>query len=167
MKDLWIKDVQEEVKERQDKEDKKKARLSVIVSAVKDLIAYTPPEGLFTKGPESIATQLKKDSKDLKQAMSRLIFYINRAGGNLTQERIKVLEKAKDKLRSMFNKKSEIEKESIGRPPKGWWDKMVRDIKTKQPSYSKDIVEKTVGDIWHNNLDESKKRQLVRRYENK
>jgi hypothetical protein len=164
-KELWIQDVQEEVKERQEKEDKKKARVSFIVSAVKELLSYSPPEGLFTKGPEAIATQLKKDSKDLKQAMSRLIFYINRAGDNLTQERIDVLEKAKDKLRGLYEKNAEVDKEAIGRPPKGWWDKMVNQVKKNQPSYSKDIVERTVGDIWHNKLDDNKKRQLVRKYE--
>ena len=160
-KELWVKDVQEEVKDRQEKEEKeKKARTSFIVEAVKDLYAYTPPEGLFTKGPEAIATKLKADAKDLKQAMSRLIFYINRAGDNLTDERRKVMEKAKEKLRNLYNKK-----EAVGHPPKVWWEKMVKEVKKKQPDYSEEIVKKTVGDIWHNKLKPSKKEELVRRYE--
>jgi len=63
---------------------------------------YHPPEGTFTKSAEEIATQLAKDSSDLKQAMSRLNFYINRAGENLSTERKRVLDKAKDLLRKKF-----------------------------------------------------------------
>jgi hypothetical protein len=33
-----------------------------------------------------------------------LTFYINRAGGNLTAERRKVLEQAKDELRALFGR---------------------------------------------------------------
>jgi hypothetical protein len=36
--------------------------------------------------------------------MSMLIFYINRAGKNLPEERRKVLEQAKDELRKAFGK---------------------------------------------------------------
>lgn len=43
---------------------------------------YDPPEGLFNKSAEEIAKQLKKDSKDMHQAMSRAMFYYNRAGDN-------------------------------------------------------------------------------------
>lgn len=41
---------------------------------------WSPPEGTFTKGASHIAKVLIGASKDLKQAMSRLMFYINRAG---------------------------------------------------------------------------------------
>lgn len=63
---------------------------------------YSPPEGTFTKSAEEIATQLHKDSEDLDQAMSRLTFYINRAGDNLSNKRKSVLNKAKDLLRKKF-----------------------------------------------------------------
>lgn len=63
---------------------------------------YSPPEGLFTKPAKEIAEQLKKDSEDLKQAMGRLNFYINRAGKNLSAEDKQRLEKAKDILRKLF-----------------------------------------------------------------
>jgi len=65
---------------------------------------YHPPEKLFTLSAEEIATQLAKDSVDLKQAMSRLNFYMNRAGGNLSQERIKTLNMAKELIRAKFSK---------------------------------------------------------------
>ncbi len=63
---------------------------------------WHPPEGLFTKDAETIAKVLKKESKDLKQAISRLNFYINRAGENLSKERMNELEKAKKLLKKMF-----------------------------------------------------------------
>lgn len=77
-----------------------------VVKAVREVVSYSPPAGMFADwGMESIAEQLKKDSESLKQAMARLNFYINRAGENLSKARKKVLEGAKDKLRSIFKKK--------------------------------------------------------------
>lgn len=56
---------------------------------------WHPEEGLFLKkDPSYIANYLIKNSKDLKQAMSRLVFYMNRAGENL--ENKTVLNKAKE-----------------------------------------------------------------------
>lgn len=63
---------------------------------------WHPPEGFFTKSSAAIAAGLKAESKDLKQAMSRLNFYINRAGINLSSDDIKRLEGAKEKLRSLY-----------------------------------------------------------------
>ncbi len=65
---------------------------------------YSPPKGLFTKSAEIIASQLTKDSNSLQQAMSRLNFYINRAGSNITGTTRNELEKAKDILRKKFKK---------------------------------------------------------------
>ena len=63
---------------------------------------YTPTEGLFNRSPKEIATQLKKDSKDLKQAMSRAMFYYNRAGKNEPDSKQKEVVKELEKL---FGKK--------------------------------------------------------------
>ena len=55
---------------------------------------WSPEEGLFTNDdPEYIANYLIRNSKDRTQALRRLIFYMNRAGENLTNRR--VLNKAK------------------------------------------------------------------------
>ncbi len=62
---------------------------------------WTPPEGLFTEKAEKIANVLYKHSKDLKQAMARLTFYMNRAGENLTNKT--ELEKAKKLLHKKFD----------------------------------------------------------------
>lgn len=63
---------------------------------------WSPPPGLFTKDAKTIATVLKKESKNLKQAMARLNFYINRAGKKLSKERREELEKAKKILKQLY-----------------------------------------------------------------
>ena len=63
---------------------------------------WHPKEGFFTQSAEKIASGLARNSKDLKQAMSRLNFYINRAGKNLTAEDKNRLELAKERLRKKF-----------------------------------------------------------------
>ena len=54
-----------------------------------------------------------------------------------------------------------------GRPPKGWWDKMETEVREGNPDYSEEQVRETIGSIWHNKLSDSKKRELVERYEKK
>ena len=70
---------------------------------------YSPPEGLFTKDASTIANQLATDSTDLKQAMSRLNFYLNRAGRNLPSKRKKEIEKAKELLRKKFKSNESLD----------------------------------------------------------
>lgn len=63
---------------------------------------WHPEEGLFTrKDPEYIANYLIKNSKDLKQAMNRLVFYMNRAGNNLQNK--SVLNRAKKIIHSKID----------------------------------------------------------------
>src|SRR5437868_4544025 len=65
--------------------------------------------------PSRIARSLKNSAKksrrrkgtEYQSAMSMLNFYINRAGKNLPARRHKVLEEAKEKLRSLYHKKNE------------------------------------------------------------
>lgn len=64
---------------------------------------WHPPEGFFTRSSGDIASGLKSASKDLKQAMSRLNFYINRAGSNLSGSDKARLEAAKEKLHSLYS----------------------------------------------------------------
>lgn len=70
-------------------------------------------QGVFTwDDPAKIARSLKRSAEEserrkaspFRSAMSMLIFYINRAGKNLPDERRKVLEQAKDELRKAFGK---------------------------------------------------------------
>lgn len=66
---------------------------------------WEPKEGIFKRDAMSIAKYLKRESKDLKQAMSRLNFYINRSGSNLSATQKRTLEKAKLVLQKLFGKK--------------------------------------------------------------
>ena len=62
--------------------------------------------------PKRIAASLKRSAErsqrrkaePFRSAMSMLTFYINRAGGNLTEKRRKVLERAKDELRRLYGR---------------------------------------------------------------
>lgn len=65
---------------------------------------WSPKEGIFSESGKKIAKYLKSESSDLKQAMSRLNFYINRAGSNLSAADKARLEKAKEKLHKLYNK---------------------------------------------------------------
>ena len=68
---------------------------------------------VFTRNdPKSIAASLKRSAEHSKRrkgspfqsAMSMLTFYINRAGKDLPQRQKKVLEQAKEELRSAFGR---------------------------------------------------------------
>ena len=70
-------------------------------------------KGVFVQNdPRKIARSLKRSaehshrrkSSPYRSAMSMLTFYINRAGKDLPVRRKKVLEKAKDELRTLFDK---------------------------------------------------------------
>jgi hypothetical protein len=70
-------------------------------------------QGVFTlDDPKKIARSLKRSaeqshrrkSSPYRSAMSMLTFYINRGGKELSARRKRVLEKAKDELRVLFDK---------------------------------------------------------------
>ena len=70
-------------------------------------------DGVFTwDDPARIAGSLKRSAErstrrrgtPFQSAMSMLTFYINRAGGGLSEERRRVLERAKDDLRKAFGR---------------------------------------------------------------
>jgi hypothetical protein len=63
---------------------------------------WHPKEGFFSQSAEKIASGLKRASTDLKQAMSRLNFYKNRAGKNLSAEDKARLDTAKEKLHALY-----------------------------------------------------------------
>lgn len=63
---------------------------------------FKPKEGIFKKSASEIASYLKSNSDNLKQAMSRLNFYINRSGENLSDSEKESLEAAKNKLRKLY-----------------------------------------------------------------
>ena len=73
---------------------------------------WKPPAGLFDRSAKVIAKTLKSNSDSEKQAMSRLNFYINRAGKNLSESDKKRLEEAKEELKALYGKKT-VSKEDL------------------------------------------------------
>jgi hypothetical protein len=66
-----------------------------------------PQEGLFRKDAETIARSLaskKVSPKGPASGMRMLTFYVNRAGKNLPQNRLRVLERAKNLLHERVEK---------------------------------------------------------------
>jgi hypothetical protein len=63
---------------------------------------WEPEEGFFDGSAGKIAKGLKAASKDLKQAMSRLNFYVNRAGKKLDDKAKARLDMAKEKLSALY-----------------------------------------------------------------
>jgi hypothetical protein len=72
-------------------------------------------EGVFTwDDPLRIAASLKRSadasrrrkSPPFRSAMSMLVFYINRAGKNLDQNRLRILEQAREELRRLYGREA-------------------------------------------------------------
>jgi hypothetical protein len=70
-------------------------------------------KGVFTwEDPKRIALSLKQSADSstrsktppFRSAMSMLVFYINRAGKNLDKDRLRILEQAKEELRTLYGK---------------------------------------------------------------
>jgi hypothetical protein len=79
------------------------------------------------KSAKEIARSLKRSadksnrrkSSPLRSAMSMLTFYINRAGENLPASRVKVLESAKDELRTLYDRPTKATTKSKGKSSRG------------------------------------------------
>ncbi len=91
--------------------DSKRNRWSAKVTKHSDALDLQP--SVFkSQDPHKIALSLKRSAKVSKRrkgtpyqsAMSMLNFYINRAGKNLPEKRKRVLERAKDELRDVFDR---------------------------------------------------------------
>lgn len=61
---------------------------------------WQPPPGLFTQSASTIAAVVSRESDSLAQAMSRITFYENRAGKNLSRATRQKLEEVKARLRA-------------------------------------------------------------------
>lgn len=48
--------------------------------------------------------------------------------------------------------------------PKGWWDKMEKEIGKKNADYSKKRIGEVVGDIWDNELSDKKRKEIYKEY---
>lgn len=69
--------------------------------------SFHPPEGTFSKSPEEIIKALSSDGADYKTVMSRLNFFLNRAGKNVSDKVESNVETAKKILMSKHEKDKE------------------------------------------------------------
>jgi hypothetical protein len=74
----------------------------------KDVFAKRDPEAVARSLKRSADSSRRRKSSPFRSAMSMLTFYINRAGKDLEPSQKRVLEHAKEELRSLY-----------GRPRKG------------------------------------------------
>jgi Protein of unknown function (DUF3175) len=90
---------------------KSRSRWSQGVMRRSDALDLEP--GVFTKAsPRAIALSLKRSAESsrrrkaepFRSAMSMLSFHINRAGESLSPERRRILERAKQELRTVFGR---------------------------------------------------------------
>jgi hypothetical protein len=86
-------------------------RWSRHVTETSDALDLEP--NVFTlESPRAIAESLKRSAdrstrraaEPFRSALSMLVFYINRAGKNLSRERRRTLERAKDELRALYGR---------------------------------------------------------------
>jgi tRNA(adenine34) deaminase len=85
-------------------------------SAEVDTVSTFPPEGTFTKDAQSVARIMaskKVSPKGLGSAIRMVQFFINRAGENLSRQRKRELEKAKEILQRRLQK----QRQKSGRRP--------------------------------------------------
>ncbi len=67
-----------------------------------DLFKQDSPRAIATSLKRSAEASHRRKAEPYRSAMSMLTFYINRAGDNLSAERRRTLEAAKDELRDLF-----------------------------------------------------------------
>ena len=100
-------------KARKKKVGKKKTKKKWSAKVMRESDALDLKKGVFTSDdPKKIARSLKRSaeqshrrkSSPYRSAMSMLTFYINRGGKDLPVGKKRVLEKAKDELRALFDK---------------------------------------------------------------
>ena len=70
----------------------------------KDLFKQKSAKAIAESLKRSAEHSRRRKAEPFRSAMSMLTFYINRAGDNLTDERRRVLENAKDELRKAFGR---------------------------------------------------------------
>jgi len=73
--------------------------------------------------------------------------------------------KTKKKKRKADIVQAVLDKIAPKQPPKGWWDMMHTKIKKENPEYTKEILDKVIGNIWYNEMGSSKKKDVMKEYE--
>ncbi|MGA7356321.1 MAG: DUF3175 domain-containing protein [Candidatus Cybelea sp.] len=69
-----------------------------------DVFSQDDPKAIARSLKRSAEQSRRRKSSPYRSAMSMLTFYINRAGKNLPQKQLRVLEAAKDALRTEYGR---------------------------------------------------------------
>ncbi len=69
-----------------------------------DVFEQDDPRAIARSLKDSAESSTHRKAPPFRSAMSMLVFYINRAGKSLPQQRVNVLEQAKDELRDLYGK---------------------------------------------------------------
>jgi hypothetical protein len=70
----------------------------------KNVFTFDDPKHIAQSLKRSAEQSSRRKAGPFQSAMNMLTFYINRAGKNLTPERKKILEEAKEELRKLFGR---------------------------------------------------------------
>jgi hypothetical protein len=70
----------------------------------KGVFTWTDPKKIALSLKHSAETSTRRKAEPFRSAMSMLAFYINRAGRNLNPDRRKILNQAKEELRTLYGK---------------------------------------------------------------
>ena len=70
----------------------------------KDVFTWDDPKRIALSLKHSADSSERRKAAPFQSAMSMLNFYINRAGTNINPAHKKILEKAKDELRRLYNR---------------------------------------------------------------
>jgi hypothetical protein len=70
----------------------------------RDVFTWSDPKKIARSLKRSAEKSHRRKAAPFRSAMSMLVFYINRAGDNLTKKQRAVLEQAKDELRAAFGR---------------------------------------------------------------
>jgi hypothetical protein len=79
-------------------------RSSNALDLERDVFTWDDPAKIARSLKHSAEASQRRKSPPFRSAMSMLVFYLNRAGRNLSDERKRVLERAKNELRKEFGR---------------------------------------------------------------
>lgn len=75
-----------------------------------------------------------------------------------------IVEAAKTKYKTWKGPGEKPPAGAAHKAPKGWWDKMEKDLKKKNPDYSAKRISEILGDIWDNQLTHAKRTRIFKQY---
>ena len=76
----------------------------------------------------------------------------------------RIIRKSKTKYKTHKGPKEKPPAGAAHKAPKGWFDKMKKDLKKKSPDYSAKRISEIIGDVWDNELSDKKRKEIYKRH---